>query len=200
MTQREIWNDRYRDRGAVWGVGPNVFVADRLAHLEPGRALDLGCGQGRNAIWLAKQGHTVTAVDVSEVATAQGAEIAAASGVEVDFIAGDLQTWEPPDASFDLVLLAYIQAPPEIRKELHAKAGRALAPGGRVVVVAHHSENLENGVGGPPMPEVLFDQDMLAADFAGLEVIENNRVLRRVEMDDVGGDAIDVIFIGRRAF
>ena len=70
---------------------------------------------------------------------------------------------------------------------------------GLVMVVAHHRDNLEDGVGGPPMPEVLFDEAMLAADFTDLEVVENSRVLRRVEKEEHSGDAIDVVFIGRRA-
>ena len=199
MTQRDLWNDRYSERGTLWGAEPNVFVVDRLANVAPGRALDLGCGQGRNAIWLAARGHSVTAVDVSDVAVAQAAELAAEAGVEVDFLAADLQTWEPPETAFDLVLLAYIQAPPETRQAVHAKATRALAPGGVVCVVAHHRDNLEDGVGGPPRPDVLFDEAMLASDFADLDVIENSRVLRRVEKEGISADAIDVVFIGRRA-
>lgn len=198
MTQRDIWNDRYRGEGTLWGAEPNVFVVDRLSDLEPRRVLDLGCGQGRNAIWLAQQGHEVTAVDVSDVAVARAAEIAAEVGVEVEFVAADLQTWEPSPAAFDLVLLAYMQAPPGVREALHAKVRRALAPAGSVVIVAHHRDNLEEGIGGPPMPEVLFDEELLAADFAGMDVIENTRVLRHVDKDDVVGDAIDIVFIARR--
>ncbi len=194
MNQRELWNERYVQKGSVWGAAPNVFVADRLAGLSARRVLDLGSGQGRNAIWLAQQGHEVTAVDVSDVASAQAAEIAAAAGVGVDFVTADLEDWEPPAESFDLVVLAYIQAPEPIRKRLHAKAASALVPGGRVFIIAHHRENLENGVGGPPSPDVLFDEELIAADFSGFEVIENAKVLRHVERDDMVGEAIDLLF------
>ena len=198
MSQRELWNERYQQKGHVWGAAPNQFVADRLAGLEPVRILDLGSGQGRNAIWLAQQGHEVTAVDVSDVATQQAADLAREAGVVVNFVAADLATWEPPDGSFDLVLLAYLQAPAEIRKALHRKAARALAPGGHVFVVAHHRDNLTQGVGGPPLPEVLFDEAMLAADFPNFEVVENARILRRVNQGDVAGDAVDVIYFARK--
>ncbi len=194
MTQRDLWNERYRAKGDVWGVEPNVFVAQRLADLEPRSMLDLGCGQGRNAIWLAQQGHTVTGVDVSDVATAQAAEIASSLGVEVRFVAADLAEWEPEAGAFDLVLLAYMQAPEPMRKAIHSKADRALAPGGKVFVVAHHRENLEHGAGGPPMPEVLFDEAQLAADFAGYEVEENAMVERWVEAAET--NALDLLFIG----
>ena len=193
MSQRELWNDRYSQRGSVWGAEPNQFVADRLADLPPGRVLDLGSGQGRNAIWLAQRGHTVTAVDVSDVATEQAAELAAAVGVEAEFIAADLAEWEPPEEEFDLVLLAYMQAPEGLRQALHAKAARALVPGGRVFVIAHHKDNLEHGIGGPPMIEVLFDEE-IEADFQGFVVEENQQVRRHAEKDGKTGEAIDLLF------
>lgn len=196
MNQRDLWNERYNEKGSVWGAAPNQFVEDRLAGLEPCRVLDLGSGQGRNAIWLALQGHTVTAVDVSDVATAQAAEIAASVGVAVEFIAADLESWQPLGGTYDLALLAYMQAPETMRKSLHAKAARALRNGGRVFVIAHHSDNLEHGIGGPPVPEVLFDEEMLIADFSDFEVVEVGRVIRHVERGDVKGEAIDVLFHG----
>lgn len=194
MGQRDLWNERYDEKGALWGAAPNEFVANRLADIEPCRVLDLGSGQGRNAIWLAIQGHTVTAVDISDVATEQGATIAAQADVVVDFVAADLEVWEPEPGSFDLVLLAYMQAPEGIRKMIHDKAVRALRPGGRVFLVAHHKDNLEQGMGGPPMLEVLFDEESIAADFAGFQVNENQKVVRRIEGGETVGDALDLVF------
>jgi hypothetical protein len=118
--------------------------------------------------------------------------------VTVSFVAADLAIWEPPAGAFDLVLLAYLQAPDAGRRLIHAKAKAALAPGGSVFVVAHHRDNLTQGIGGPPLPEVLFDEEMLAADFAGFEILENARVLRHVSQGDVAGDAIDIIFFARK--
>jgi 2-polyprenyl-3-methyl-5-hydroxy-6-metoxy-1,4-benzoquinol methylase len=197
MSQRDLWNQRYSQKGSVWGAAPNQFVADRLADLEPCRILDIGCGQGRNAIWLAGRGHAVTAVDVSDVAIQQATELAADAGVAVEFVAADLAAWEPQEAAFDLVLLAYIQAPTPIRKELHRKAAQALAPGGSVFLIAHHKENLEHGVGGPPSLEVLFDEEEIAGDFAGFVIEENTKVFR--PFVDGGGDAIDLLFVARKA-
>lgn len=198
MSQRDLWNERYNQKGSVWGAAPNQFVADRLADLEPSRILDLGCGQGRNAIWLAARGHTVTAVDVSDVAIEQATELAADAGVSVEFVAADLAAWEPRAAAFDLVLLAYIQAPEATRRVLHRKAAEALAPGGVVFIIAHHKENLERGIGGPPSAEVLFDEDEIAGDFAGFVIEENTKVLRRVDRGDVIGDAVDLLFVARK--
>ena len=194
MDQREMWNDRYRQRGSVWGAAPNQFVAAYLADLEPCRILDVGAGQGRNAIWLAGRGHRVTAVDISDVAVAQGRELARGAGVDVEFIAADLAHWDPEPAAFDLVLLAYIQAPEEARRVIHEKATKALVPGGRLFIIAHHLDNLEHGVGGPQSPERLYDEDMVAGDFAGFEVEDNKTVIRSVDKDGVTGEAIDLLF------
>jgi 2-polyprenyl-3-methyl-5-hydroxy-6-metoxy-1,4-benzoquinol methylase len=198
MNQRDLWNERYRERGALWGAEPNQFVEQRLSGLEPRRVLDMGSGQGRNAIWLAHQGHEVTAVDVSDVAAEQGREIATKVGVAVAFVTADLQEWEPDPGAFDLVLLAYMQAPAPLRQALHAKAARALAPGGTVFIIAHHRDNLEHGIGGPPVLEVLFDEKSVADDFRGFEVVENSRIVRRVDRDDIVGDAIDLLFVGAK--
>jgi SAM-dependent methyltransferase len=194
MDQRELWNDRYRQQGSVWGAEPNQFVVRYLSDLEPCRVLDVGTGQGRNAIWLARRGHQVTAVDISDVAVAQASDIARDAGVEIDFIAADLVHWEPVPEAYDLVLLSYIQMPEPPRKAIHGKVAAALVPGGRVFLIAHHRDNLERGVGGPQVPERLFDEIMIAGDFSGFEVEENGPVIRHVAKDGVAGDAIDLLF------
>jgi len=194
MTNRDLWNTRYAEKGAAWGNGPNQFVADRLGGLSACRVLDLGSGQGRNARWLAAAGHRVTAVDISDVATAHAQEEAAAAGLNIDFVAADLATWEPEPAGYDLVLLSYIQMSEEPRRLIHAKADRALRPGGRVFIVAHHLDNLEHGIGGPQSPDRLYTERDLEGDFPGYQIDESGAVIRHVERDDMRGDAIDVIF------
>jgi SAM-dependent methyltransferase len=196
--RRVFWDTRYATEGFVFGVEPNRFVAEYLADLPPCRALDLGSGQGRNAVWLARQGHDVTAVDLSAVARGQAVALAAELGVDAEFVAADLTTWEPPAGAFDLVLLAYLQLIPEQRAMVHATAVRALAPGGVVFLIAHHLDNLELGMGGPQSPQVLFTEEHLAADFVDLDIERLGQVGRPVEHDGVEGEAIDVLMIARR--
>ncbi len=179
------WNERYSTRGMVWGTDANQFVATFAADLSPRRVLDLGCGQGRNSVWLARRGHTVTGVDQSDVAIAQARRLAADNGVRVEFALADIvEDWTPPPAAFDLVILSYLQLPAETRKVAHAKAATALAPGGTIFLIAHHADNPEHGVGGPPHPEVLFDETDLAGDFAGLAISVNEKKYREVEGQD----------------
>jgi len=196
--RRQYWNERYADRGTLWGGDANQFVVRYLSDLPPGRVLDLASGQGRNAVWLAGRGHSVTAIDISDVAAQQAGEVANQAGVEVEFVTADLLEWEPEAEAFDLVLLSYLQVPGDLRRAVHDKAIRAVAPGGVVFVIAHHLANLDAGVGGPPDPEVLFTEDQLAGDFAELDVEVLERVLRHVETEDVTGDAVDVAMLARK--
>ena len=195
---KAAWNERYAEAAALYGAEANQFVAAELGDLSPRRVLDLACGQGRNSVWLAMQGHEVTGIDLSDVGIAQARQLAANVGVDVDFRVGDVVgDWEP-DAEYDLILLSYLQLPPEMRTVIHAKAIDALAPGGEVFLIAHHADNLEHGVGGPPMPDVLFTEAELAADFASLDIERNEKVYRSVERDGEVRRAHDVLLRARR--
>ncbi|HDH03576.1 MAG TPA: class I SAM-dependent methyltransferase [Actinobacteria bacterium] len=196
-TAQGAWDERYSEAGLVWGRDANAFVVDQLEGLSPRRVLDLGCGQGRNALWLASQGHDVTGLDLSPVAIDQAKEMARASGLEVSFSALDLATdWRPSADAFDLVVLSYLQLPESARKPIHAKAVETLAPGGMIFLIAHHPDNLDQGVGGPPYPEVMFDEAELAEDFAELNIERNEKVLRPVDQAGATKNAIDIVFVG----
>ena len=192
------WDQRYTRATALYGAEPNQFVVEELAGLSPRRVLDLACGEGRNSLWLASQGHEVTALDFSEVAIGHATELAEAAGVNVDFEVVDVvHDWQPAP-QYDLVLLSYIQLPEEMRRVVHAKAVAALAPGGMIFLVAHHLDNLTQGVSGPPMAEALFTEDDLAVDFADVEIERNEKVLRDVERDGVVKIGHDVVLQATR--
>ena len=185
------WDERYAAVEQVWSRGPNQFVAAALAGLPPGDALDLACGEGRNALWLAGLGWRVTAIDFSQVAVERGRGLAEAAGVQVDWRADDVLTAELPDA--DLVVLAYLQLPADSRRAVVRRAWEALAPGGTFLLVAHDSTNLAEGTGGPQDASVLYTaQDVLAdLDNHDPEVLTAERVARRVSADDGHGGSVD---------
>jgi 2-polyprenyl-3-methyl-5-hydroxy-6-metoxy-1,4-benzoquinol methylase len=174
------WDERYAGEDLVWSAEPNRFLVEQVAGLAPGRALDVACGEGRNAIWLAEQGFQVTGVDFSAVGLDKARRLAAARGVEVDFVEADVLSWRPPEASFDLVVLMYLQLGRDEMAQVlgHLKGG--LAPGGVLLVVGHDTTNLTEGAGGPQNPAVLYSPDDLVAELGGLEVEQAERVRRPI--------------------
>lgn len=187
------WDDRYKTARLLWGTDPNEFLEPLVGHLSPGTALDVACGEGRNALWLAAHGWRVTGIDFSTVAIDRARDAADAAGVSVDFQVADLETWSP-SRRYDLVVEFYLQVPADLRRRVHRSAATAVEEGGRYIVVAHHSDNLDHGVGGPQHAAVLFDEVDLLEDFQGL--LHPTRT-ERVERPTEEGVAIDVVFAGR---
>ncbi|MBK9697193.1 MAG: class I SAM-dependent methyltransferase [Propionibacteriaceae bacterium] len=135
----EFWEQHYGQRAQIWSGRPNAQLVHFAAPLAPGRALDLGCGEGADAVWLAEQGWRVTAVDISEVALGRARVAAAGRGVAdlIDFSRHDL-TDTFPQGSFDLVTAQFLQSPLEFPREVVLRsAAAAVAPGGRLLIVEH---------------------------------------------------------------
>ena len=196
-SQIDRWNERYENTDLLWSAEPNRFLPPEVEGLTPGRALDLACGEGRNAIWLAEQGWDVTAVDFSDVAVERGRRIAADRGVAVDFAVADVVGFEPAGA-YDLVIVFYLQLPEDERAQVLAAAAGALAPGGTLLFVGHDRDNLTNGHGGPQDPAVLPVASEVAAELGGLDVERGGVVQRDVEVDGTTVTAIDTFVLARR--
>jgi SAM-dependent methyltransferase len=200
------WNARYDTAELVWTGEPNLFLAPEVGGLTPGRVLDLACGEGRNAIWLATQGWDATGVDFSSTGVAKGERLAAERGVAVDFVVADATTWEAPAAAFDLVIVFYLQLPAEERRAAVATAVRALAPDGTFLLVAHDLLNLTEGHGGPQdagvltTAEAVVDELAAASMAADVELVVERaeRVDRVVETPEGPRTAIDTLVRARR--
>lgn len=141
--------------------------------------MDLAAGEGRNAIWLSELGWTMTAVDFSEVAAERGRSVSDS----VDFVVSDVLTWEP-SVGFDLVLIAYLHLPQNQLGPLVERASNWLEPGGELFMIGHDRTNLEDGHGGPQVPEILWDVGLIQSWLGGLTVIEAQVVRRPIETDD----------------
>jgi SAM-dependent methyltransferase len=187
------WNQRYRGTDRLWSAEPNVFVADRLGNMRPGRGLDLASGEGRNAIWLAEQGWDMTAVDFSEAAIERGR----ASSDEVSWVVADVRTWEPDDV-YDLIVVAYLQFLIDEFEPLIRRAVTWLAPGGELFMVGHDRTNIERGVGGPQVPEVLWDIEEIVPWLDGLDILEAEIVEREVVGESGPRFALDALIRARR--
>ncbi|HVC75160.1 MAG TPA: class I SAM-dependent methyltransferase [Candidatus Micrarchaeaceae archaeon] len=187
------WDQRYATTELVWGAGPNRFLVSEVADLTPGRALDLGCGEGRNAIWLAERGWRVSGVDFSEAGLDKARRLAVERGVEVTWVRADLLDYEPDHGAFDLVILMYIHLPAAQLAAVMKTASAALAPGGTLLVVGHDLLNLSQGQGGPQDPELLFTPADIERVLPGLGIERAESVLRPVTVDGREVSAIDAL-------
>ena len=185
-TRRDAahWDARYADEARPWPGEPSRTVTGAVSGLAPGRALDLATGTGRHALWLAAAGWQVTALDFSAVGVAQGQ----AASHEVQWVVADIRAWEPA-ATYDLVLVAYVQ----LGVAGLQRAGRWLAPGGRLVVVGHALRNLTDGVHGPRDPAFLHTEQDLRRGAEGLEVER----LEEVQRPDSGGTAYELLLVAK---
>ena len=200
------WDERYDTAEFVWATEPNRFLPGEVEGLVPGRALDVACGEGRNAVWLATQGWSATGIDFSAVGLAKAAQLAEHAGVTCDWMVADVAESRPAGApagpQFDLVVLFYAQMGAEGRRNMLASSALALAPGGTLLWVAHDVTNLADGVGGPQDGSVLSGPDDVVADLLAAVpdlVVERAEVVRRpVERDGGVVDALDTLVRVRR--
>ncbi|MDT8855315.1 methyltransferase domain-containing protein [Paracoccaceae bacterium Fryx2] len=168
-----MWDQRYAGDGYLFGTDPAAFLL-RVAPLLPpaARVLSLADGEGRNSVWLAGQGHRVTALEASGVALAKARALAAARGVTVGFVQGDIAGWDWAGHPCDAVLGVFIQfADPALRAQIHAGIARAVVPGGLVLLHGYAPRQIANGTGGPRAVENLYTLDALRADFPGWQVL-----------------------------
>ncbi len=176
------WNERYRGSELVWSVGPNQFVEAELADLPPGRALDLAAGEGRNAIWLARQGWQVTAVDFAQAGLDKGRTLA--GDLDVDWVCADATRWRRAEhePAYDVAVIAYLQVTASDRRAAVRHAYDALREGGTLLLVAHDTTNLAEGTGGPQDASVLMTAEDVLGDLGGetFEVQRAGRVARIV--------------------
>lgn len=201
----EHWNHRYDQTDLVWSAGPNVWVEQVTSGLVPGAALDLGAGEGRNALWLAENGWHVTAVDFSAVAIDRARGLArerlGAAADRFRALCADLLSYQAVPQSSDLVMLIYLQLSPDQRRSVIASAASAVRAGGLLLVVAHDSENLAHGYGGPQDPSVLYTPADITADLAtsGLSIDRAEQVVRVVTTDAGPRQALDALVVASRA-
>jgi SAM-dependent methyltransferase len=189
----DAWDARYAAAELVWSAEPNRFLVAEVRDLAPGRALDVACGEGRNAIWLAEHGWEVTGVDFSPVALDKARRLAGGRGVTVTWLLADAVTDGLDPAAFDLVAVFYLQLPADQRRTAFGAAARAVAPGGTLLVVGHDTTNLTDGWGGPHDATVLYGPDDVVADIDDLEITKAEKVERPVLTAEGTKTAVDAL-------
>jgi len=200
-AQAAEWDSRYSEPdGAMWSGQPNGRLVAEVADLNPGRALDVGCGEGADAIWLARRGWTVTAIDISEVAVSRARAAGGLAGVAVEWVCGDTLQTPFPAHSFDVVSMQY----PALPKAAGEAAVRVLLdtvrPGGLLLAVYHdlddeHSEHMKSK-GFDPEDYVGADDlgGLLGDDFT----VELHVVVPRIDPPPGTPHVADIVLRARR--
>jgi len=199
------WDKKYKDSELLWSADANIWVKDLTQDQPAGTALDIAAGEGRNALWLVARGWEVTAVDFSVVALQRARALADEHlGRDADRLTtleADVETWVPKARSYDLVLVAYLHLPEQLRRSVMRAAAEAVASGGTLLVVGHDLENLGSGHGGPQNPEVLYRPSDIVADIepAGL-IVDRSETAARSVTDGQGqpAEALDALVVARR--
>lgn len=195
----KYWDDKYRTQEQLWSGDPNGVLLVEASGLAPGQALDLGCGEGADALWLAGRGWLVTAVDISRVALERAAAVA--GDAKVSWTHGDLVTAPPPAGAFDLVSALYFPLPRTTPAALRSLLA-AVAPGGTLLVVghdlddAHHHQHAQHELD----PADYYRSDEIAAALDETWTVEVNETRPRVSPSPPGAEHInDTVLRARQA-
>ena len=146
VMDEAFWDERYRSAPALWSGEPNGQLVAEVTGDAPGRALDVGCGEGADAIWLARAGWSVTGVDIAGTALERARTHAGAAGDgiadRITWMQRDLSAWVPDPEAFDLVSAQYLPVPAAERPALRRRLADAVAPGGTLLLVDHDPSGL----------------------------------------------------------
>ena len=163
------WDEQFSGPEYRYGTEPNAFVREQAFRLKSGSAVLVpGDGEGRNSVWLAEQGHEVTAVDGSAVGIRKAQELASSRGVRLTSVHADLEAWAPAPGSFDAVVLTYVHLPAAWRAATHRRLFEGLRPGGWLILEAFNPRQLGRASGGPKDVTMLFTLEMIRGDVAGI--------------------------------
>lgn len=165
LWTQEYWDAKYADSDKLWSGRPNPRLVEHASDLSPGSALDVGSGEGADAIWLASRGWQVTGLDLSQVALDRAAGHAEDAGVtdRITWQQGDLLAGDPLPEGLDLVSAQFMHVAPVAFDELYRRLGAAVRPGGSLLVVGHHPDDLDTGLRHPEMPDLLFTPERVVA-------------------------------------
>lgn len=177
-----MWDQRYNEEGFAYGTEANDFLKSEYFRIaRGGRVLCLAEGEGRNAVFLAKQGYSVTAVDLSSVGLQKAERLATEHGVKISTIVADLADYDLGSEAWDGIVSIAAHVPPSLRKKLHAQVISALKIDGVFILEAYSERHLEmDGVGGPPHKELLMSTDELKVELDGLDLIIATEVERDI--------------------
>jgi 2-polyprenyl-3-methyl-5-hydroxy-6-metoxy-1,4-benzoquinol methylase len=178
-----MWNERYNTAEYIYGEEPNAFLAENYQKIPKGRVLCLAEGEGRNAVFLARQGYDVTAVDQSDVGLEKARKLAAKHGVSIHCIHADLADFDLGNNQWEGIVSIFCHVPQALREGLHSRLTQALKRGGVFLLEAYTPKQLDYGTGGPPIVELMMSKTALESELSELQV----DLLEEVERDVIEG-------------
>lgn len=175
-----MWNARYSTEEYVYGTTPNDFLLEMSHYIKGANVLCLAEGEGRNAVYLAREGYNVFAVDASVVGLEKAENLADESYVNINIQVADLADYEIAPETWDGIVSVFCHLPPKVRKALHRKVVAGLKPGGVLILEAYHPKQLTFKTGGPPEAALMMSLDELKEEFDGLEFYHDAELDREV--------------------
>lgn len=194
---KDFWNSRYSNAEFAYGTEPNIFFKEQIGDLKPARALFLAEGEGRNAVYAAKLGWDVEAVDFSNEAKSKALSLAEKSNVKINYDVCDLDEYNFRENSYDLVVMIFVHLPFELRKKVFSNSILSLKDNGRIVIEAFNKEQINNTSGGPRSIDLLYSQNDILDLVSELktELIES-KVINLEEGEHHKGKADVIRYVG----
>jgi SAM-dependent methyltransferase len=199
----QFWDERYRGDDWAYGRSANDFVREEAHRITEGAVLCLAEGEGRNAVFLAELGHSVTAVDFSRQGLDKAALLARERHVLVELVHADLATYDLGEGKYAGIVSTFAHVPPDVRRRVHSLIARALAPGGVLLLEAYTPRQLGYGTGGPKDPAFLMDLATLRLELTGLDFVvakEIDRDVREGAYHTGMGAVVQVVGVRPRQF
>jgi len=195
----DYWQKRYSAGERIFGDKPCALLVDHTQLFNPGMsALCIADGEGRNSVWLAKQGLRVTAMDVAPAALAKTQAWAEKNGVTVETQCADVNDWLWQPDAFDFVICVYLQLPPEYRCRLHQGMVKTCKAGGYIFIEAYHREHLKTGLSGPKDIDFYYHEELIRQDFSEFEIMLLQKNLTTVDENDPTQKGVCLEFVGRK--
>lgn len=196
---KEFWNERYQSAEYIYGIQPNEFLVEQLKSLPHGEILLVAEGEGRNAVYAAKLGWHVTAIDFSEDGKKKALDLAAAKQVFIDYQVIEAEKYDFPTEKFDAIALIYAHFDEQNRGFIHQKCIDSLKKGGIIILEGFNKNQLNYTSGGPKKESMLYNTEMLEKDFENLAVKHTIELQIELSEGKFHKGAAEVIrFIGRK--
>ncbi|HEX2963240.1 MAG TPA: class I SAM-dependent methyltransferase [Ignavibacteriales bacterium] len=195
----EKWNERFSEEGYAYGKEPNAFFREEIDKLKPGRLLLVAEGEGRNAVYAARQGWQVDCFDYSEAAKEKALKLAKENNTTINYTVQDLESFSPKEDYYDAAGIIYMHLPEELRAEVNRKIISSLKAGGKLILEVFEKDQIEKSSGGPKDTELLYSLEDIVNEFTDLDFQQlSKEVIELSEGKYHQGEAVVIRFTGTK--